>query len=103
MFKHHFNSTPAKGEVNTAPSMTVPDQSLTIREIMQRYARGIPLDSGRVPMYQEDDEFVPDLERMDLAEIEAYLDDLKERITTSRGGFPPSEAAPEPEPATSGE
>lgn len=59
-------------EVNTQPSMTVPDQSLSVKELMERYAKGLPLEGEKVSYYHGE-EFVPDLKKMDLSEI----DDLK--------------------------
>lgn len=68
-FKNYFNSTPDKGEVNKEPSQTVPDQSLSIRTIMERYARGLPIDNTKTPIYHGDDE-IPDLRRLDLSEVQ---------------------------------
>lgn len=58
-FKTPYNAVPSAGEVNTQPSKTIPDQSMSIREIMKRYASGLPLGGQRVPMYDEgeDDPF----------------------------------------------
>lgn len=38
---------PHTGEVNTLPSMTVPDQSLSVKEILYRFQEGLPLDNIR--------------------------------------------------------
>lgn len=89
-FKHQFPPVPyvSKGEVIDQPSMTLPDQSLSIPEIMERYSRGLNLGANtRTEIYHgEDDEF-PDLSRMDLVEREEYilnrrqeLDDLKSKL-----------------------
>lgn len=51
-------------------SMTVPDQSLTIRQIMVRYAQGKPLsiyDRRKTLTYTGDD-YTPDVRAMDLVE-----------------------------------
>lgn len=32
--------------INDEPSLTVPDQSLTVREILDRFTKGIPVDIG---------------------------------------------------------
>lgn len=65
-----------KGEVNVGPSMTVPDQTLSIQEILDRFARGLPVSGGRAPIFDEEDE-LPDLRTLDLAERQ----ELKERYT----------------------
>lgn len=77
--------TPSSGEVNTLPSMTVPDQCLSIREILIRYAKGLPI-SASDPLYDGEDadfdDLLPDPARMDLEEREAFrnqaIDELKD-------------------------
>lgn len=71
----NYDPTDDPGEINTMPSNTIPDQTMSLREILDRYARGIP-PNGKEPIYHGDDEFVPDLKRMDLAEIQ----ELKELV-----------------------
>lgn len=56
------------GEVNSQPSMTVPDQSLSIKEILDRHARGLPISGNiQIPVYDEEDD-MPDIRTLDLAE-----------------------------------
>lgn len=60
-------------ERNNYPSMTVPDQSMPIQEVVRRFASGLPLSGSRVPGYIDDEESfdaLPDLKKMDLAEIQ---------------------------------
>ena len=58
--------SPVCGELNTQPSMTVPHQALTIREILARYASGtVPDVMTRDENYSEDNE---DLRGIDIAE-----------------------------------
>lgn len=45
-----------KREVNKQPSLTVPDQTMTIPEIIARYARGLPLEGYRPPLFDVHDE-----------------------------------------------
>lgn len=65
--RHLFNLSKVKGEVTTVVSATEPNQAMTIKEIVSRYANGLPL-SGIVekkPIYcitsnfneESDDEF----------------------------------------------
>lgn len=77
-FKTQYNTDefPSKKEKNRLPSMTVADQSMSMREIMQRYARGLPIEGQKVPFYDEDDD-MPDLTNLDLAEKEALIRDAK--------------------------
>lgn len=55
-------------EVFTEPSQTVPDQALTIREILKRYASGQPLGGSQEPIYEGEDGDGIDPRRLDLAE-----------------------------------
>jgi len=45
----------AHGEVNSQPSKTIPDQTLSIPELIRRYASGQSLGGGRIPIYEEND------------------------------------------------
>jgi hypothetical protein len=57
----------ANGETSKLPSMTVPDQSLTVRQILQRFANGTLGDiSMNEPFYSED---LPDLRGMDMVQL----------------------------------
>lgn len=68
------------------PSQTIPDQSMSVLEIVKRYVRGIPVDVVRHPaVYVDQERF--DLEkvgRMDFdqkAELAAELSRERERIS----------------------
>lgn len=78
-FKTNYNEDffPDQGEVNTEPSKTVPDMSLSISELLNRVQRGIPVTGNENPAYDEedpDDSFytIPDFDKLDLAEKEEY-------------------------------
>ena len=43
-------------EINNLPSKTIPDQTLSIPELIKRYASGLPLGGAKVPIYDEDPE-----------------------------------------------
>lgn len=64
----HWLYKETQGEVNNEPSLTVPDQTMSIREILERYARGLSVTDGRVPIYLGEDE-MPDLSKLDLVEL----------------------------------
>lgn len=70
---------PTKGEINTLPSKTIPDQSLSVQQIMERYARGLPLDGVRVPVYLGDEIEFPEMERLDLTERQQLIAEARER------------------------
>lgn len=50
--QNNYDYTLSPGEINYEPSKTVPNESLSIREILQHYVRGVPLPvPGRNPYY----------------------------------------------------
>lgn len=48
------------------PSQTVPDQSMSVRTILERFASGTLNDVGTIPEYSEDN---PDLRGLDISQI----------------------------------
>jgi len=68
-------------EQNDEPSLTIPDQTLSIKQILERYASGQSLE-GKTPYYDESEseEYYPDPRYMDLAEREELSQDFREEI-----------------------
>lgn len=60
-------------------SQTIPDASMPIREIVRRFAAGLPVQGQRVGFFDEL-EPVPDLQRMDLAEREEAILQVEEEL-----------------------
>jgi len=84
-FRNQFTARPEQqGEVNTQPSKTVPDQSMTVRELLERNKRGLPLSGHKHPIYNGDTEDYPDLRKLDLSEIAALRDSVQEEIENHR-------------------
>lgn len=87
---HEF---PKKYEQNTKPSMTVPDQALSVREILSRFARGIPVEQ-HTPIYEDvesPDDFLPDPRTLDLAERQQYAEMVQEELNHIRSQQQPAE------------
>lgn len=87
-FRSTFNRIPAKMEQITNPSQTIPDQAMTVAEIMRRHANGLSINESRVPLYYGEEDDMPDLSRMDKADREMKIqemrqqhDELRERLT----------------------
>lgn len=59
-------------EINPYPSLTIPDQAMTIPELLRRHTQGMPLTGSKVPFYDGEDP-QPDLEHMDLSEVQAFV------------------------------
>ena len=91
--KNSGNATnfPYTGEVNNQPSETIPDQTMTMREILIRYAKGQPIDGTKTPLWEEGEGFAKDPDTLDLAEREELatqareeLQQINERIKASK-------------------
>lgn len=81
-FRNHYNLhefTP-QFEVNTQPSMTVPDMSLSIVDIITKHTAGIPDHLIRTPVYYGESIYVPDLKTLDLADQTAMQEAAKENM-----------------------
>lgn len=81
--KNSLNAStfPKKYEVNDLASETVPDQTMSMREILTRYSRGLPLGGERVPLYSEDPENdMPDMQHLDLAEQQEIIEQHKDEL-----------------------
>lgn len=76
VFKNHYNSRPVADEVNNKPSKTIPNQSMSVREIMHRFANGLPITGQKVPVYEPEDLdglVPPNWNTLDISEKHDYL------------------------------
>ena len=69
-------------EVNTLPSLTIPEQNMSIRQIIDRYTRGLPI-SGFTPIYDEEND-LPDIRTLDLVERQELAEKYKEEVASIR-------------------
>lgn len=84
------NYVPPPGELNDLASETVPNQSMSVQEMVERYNSGLPMRGQKVPIYNGD-EPLPDISNLDLADAQAIteaiadqLADVKGRITAAK-------------------
>lgn len=73
---HEFPKTMERGG---GISLTVPDQTMSIKEIVRRFASGLPVTGVRVPMFNEEED-LPDWEGLDLAERQILLEENADYI-----------------------
>lgn len=85
-FKTNYNAWafPVRYETNDKPSLTVPDQTMSVQQIVSRYQRGLPISGQKVPVYYGDDENYVDLDKMDLEEIHELIGRNRQTITQLR-------------------
>lgn len=77
------------GEKNLSPSLTVPDQSLTIPQILDLYTRGISIDNLLHPSTGFDDPDWDDLDptqepAFDIVQAKIMLEETKAKIAEAR-------------------
>lgn len=99
MYRTPFTYKPVKGEEVKGKSLTVPHQAMTVKEIMQRFASGLPLnDLGKQVHYdsQEDVEqerVDPTLDpNFDLSDYTAIMNDIDYQIKQRKEAFAKSKA-----------
>lgn len=80
-WKTQFNSMqfPKDHEISFLPSNTIPDRSMSVREILDRYARGLPITGKKVPIYDEQND-LPDHRSLDLIDLAEMREEVKEKI-----------------------
>lgn len=71
------NAVPTKGEVNNEPSLTVPDQTLSIRDLLNRYVRGQSVQVLQPEYDSDQSEELPDTSNMSKMEKQELLMDVK--------------------------
>lgn len=70
----------SKGEVNNLPSLTVPNQSYTLEELLRRHIQGMPT-IGNEPIYEGESEFdMSGLRHMDLVDIQEMKLDIQDTL-----------------------
>jgi hypothetical protein len=73
------NTFEKKYKIFTQPSMTVPDQSMSIKTILERYSRGLPV-GGRLDEYYDEEDTLPNPLTLDLAERQELAEEYKNEI-----------------------
>ena len=66
-FKTRENAKPSTPEINLGESKTIPDASISMRQILDRFQRGIPVTrSLRQPVYNENFDYPEHMEFDDI-------------------------------------
>jgi len=75
----NYDYTEQHGEVNNLPSMTIPDQTMSVRTIVDRYTRGLPV-TGFTPIYDGEDFYMPDPRTLDLVDRAELAEKTKQEV-----------------------
>lgn len=81
-----FNSLNAHTRKNNAltctqPSQTVPDQSMSIKELLKRHVQGLDLQGGKEPLFDEDETSDGiNIATLDLVDLQNMRNKINEKI-----------------------
>lgn len=71
----NYREEAPEAQIFTEKSQTQPDEVLSIRQMLERHVRGLPVTGVNEGVYYpEEVGYVPDLKSLDLTEIEDYRD-----------------------------
>jgi len=87
--QYNFKPTDGK-EKGGGISLTVPDQTLSLQTILERFTRGQSV-ATLTPVWDADSN-LPDFDKMDTVEIEGYKNNLKTSLKKAREQRPPASA-----------
>lgn len=77
--QYNTDEFPRYMEKIEGPSMAIPDQTMSLKQLLDRFARGLPLEGEKFPIYHDEEE-MPDLSKMDLSEIADLRDAVQQDI-----------------------
>jgi len=77
----NYDYTQQKKQRSGGVSLSVPDQAMSVREILTRYARGLPLGGQKAELWDGEEEYIPDPKTLDLSEMEDLKNEATELFT----------------------
>jgi len=90
-FKTQYNAKlfPTVGEINNMTSETIPAQSMSVREIMVRFAKGLPIDGARVVEYDGGEDLLDGVNwnTLDLSEKANFVENLKSELSALQKNY----------------
>lgn len=84
-FKTRENAKPSMPEINTGESQTIPDASISMRQILDRFQRGIPVTrSLRQPVYNENFDYPDNMQFDDIHSAKLEQLEKVEKLNTRK-------------------
>lgn len=76
------NNAPTLGEENNMPSLTIPDQTMSMQTILIRYAQNLDTVNPKEPLYQDGEDYtdLPDIRTLDLVDRQLLSEQFKEEL-----------------------
>lgn len=69
-FQTKYNRPSTEGRTFTQPSLAIPDQTLSLKTLVQKYVRGLPISAPTLSGTFTEDEDAVDFSKLDLADQE---------------------------------
>lgn len=86
--RNTLTATEYSGRVMDKLSLTVPDQTMTMRTMLEKYVRGISFDVGADPIFDEDgDAMGINIKTLDLTEIAEMAENNRRIIEENNENF----------------
>lgn len=75
------NYVPPPGESNFPPSETQPNDAMSVRKILEKFSRGLPVGTGDIGYYDDPEDIdMSDFDDMDPFEKQMYIREHRERL-----------------------
>lgn len=68
---------PVKGQSEFGPVLVLPNQALSLSEILQRFTRGEPIAIGKETSYHESEDDLEKVSHLDLVDREEFVNKLR--------------------------
>lgn len=81
--KQHNGSYKQQFEKNNGVSTTVPDQSMTVKEMLARTQRGLPISSGAMPIYNGE-RLLPNWKSLDLIDRQRVVQEAQKNVDAKK-------------------
>lgn len=79
--RSYWNPPVPKLKTTWLPTQTVPDDTMSLREIISKYVNGIPISNARTPIYDEENESMGiNPKTLDLVDIQHLKEENHKRI-----------------------
>lgn len=76
----NYNMFPEKFEESKSPSLTQPNQAMTVLEMIRRHQKGLPIDGNTaIPLFNGEDA-LPDISDLDLADQQEIIEAVADRL-----------------------
>lgn len=85
MIYHKRNAPLARPKTFNKPTLAVPDQTLSLKTMVQKYVRGLPISAPQLNGIYTDDDMATDFSRLDLAEQEEAILNASDELKNLKG------------------